>query len=264
MHSPSDVSDEVRGFSLLQPDPALIRASVVLVHGLTGTPAEMRTIATVLHDQRHNVIVPRLSGHGETIDALRRVRPEAWFTDVQDAVDVARSFERPIFLVGLSFGALLVIRAYLKQSDRIEGIVSASCPVKLRPAFREHMLTLLSYLPERVLDLLWVQQKTARREGYLALEHYAYRQHSVGAAARLVKIRRSVWSHLQDVRAPVLLLQDPLDHHLPLTASLKLQSAFVNAATDVFYFPDGQHEIFLGHAYEDVNERIVSFIDSLI
>ena len=54
------------------------RSGVLLIHGLTGTPAEMRFVATGLHQQGFTVYGMQLAGHcGSVEDLLRTGWPSA-------------------------------------------------------------------------------------------------------------------------------------------------------------------------------------------
>ncbi len=222
----------------------------------------MRGLASSLHNMNFNVIVPRLSGHGETVQSLRRIHAEVWLREAAEAVDSAAKLKVPLSIVGLSFGGLLALNAAVQRPE-VRGVVAMSVPLTLEPKSRELLLTLFSYLPNSLLDHLWINSKKQRREGYLALMHHAYRQHSVGAAARLIQIRRKVLSRLNSVRCPVLVFQDPLDHHLPAASSLVLQDYLTNCDSKVEYIPDGQHELLLGHRHQKVIDDTCKFLESL-
>ncbi|MCB0343505.1 MAG: alpha/beta fold hydrolase [Bdellovibrionales bacterium] len=260
-HQESNLSSVSEAYSLICRDSTKARGSVVLFHGLTGTPAEMRGLATSLHNMNFNVIVPRLSGHGETIEALRTVSAQVWRDEARRAADEAAALGGPLSFAGLSFGGLLALDA-AAAFPRCASLVLMSVPTFLEPCGREFWLRVLSYLPDVAVDRLWLKNKTKRREGYLALAHHAYSKHSVGAAVRLVQIRRSVFKTLGRLRCPVLIFQDPLDHHLPPTASLVLQDYLVNSDSTLCCVPDGQHELLLGHKHQFVIERSSQFIDA--
>ena len=42
------------------------RSAVLLVHGYTGYPGELRSVADALYEAGHSVYAPRLPGHGTT------------------------------------------------------------------------------------------------------------------------------------------------------------------------------------------------------
>ena len=47
-------------------------AAVILIHGLTGTPQEMKFLAQFLNQKGYSVSCPRLANHGEPIEILKK------------------------------------------------------------------------------------------------------------------------------------------------------------------------------------------------
>lgn len=81
---------------------------VVLVHGFTGTPFEVRYLGEQLARAGFCVRGIRLPGHGTSLDDLDRTRWQDWV----DAVDAAiRGFDQPVAVVGQSLGGLLALHA---------------------------------------------------------------------------------------------------------------------------------------------------------
>lgn len=83
---------------------------VLLCHGFTGSPASLRPWAQALAEAGLTVRLPRLPGHGNTVEAANRVGWTDWF----DCVD--REFHRlsarceQVFVFGLSMGGGLALR----------------------------------------------------------------------------------------------------------------------------------------------------------
>ena len=57
--------------------------TVVLIHGLTGTPNEMRFLANHLNKKGYTVICPRLANHGESIWVLRDTKWREFYESVR-------------------------------------------------------------------------------------------------------------------------------------------------------------------------------------
>ena len=98
--------------------------TVILVHGLTGTPHEMKGLGTFLNRQGYAVLCPRLANHGEPIEILSQTTWEECYRSVQEAL---RSIDGtghsgPIFISGLSMGALLALLLAEEFPSRIAGV----------------------------------------------------------------------------------------------------------------------------------------------
>ena len=83
--------------------------AVILIHGLTGTPNEMRFLANFLNRAGFTVQCPRLANHGTSIHILKKTTwQECYQTVRRTYADLRRSHDR-IYVSGLSMGALLAL-----------------------------------------------------------------------------------------------------------------------------------------------------------
>ena len=60
---------------------------VLLVHGLTGTPTEMKQYGRVIARQGFTVACPELAGHCATIEALTATQWQDWYQSIEDAFE---------------------------------------------------------------------------------------------------------------------------------------------------------------------------------
>jgi carboxylesterase len=103
---------------------------VVLVHGFTGTPFEVRYLGEQLAHAGFTVRAPRLPGHGTSIDDLDRTRWEDWAEAVERAVDAMRIRCRRVCVVGQSLGGLLALQLASHRRD-IAAVGSLAAPLWL-------------------------------------------------------------------------------------------------------------------------------------
>ena len=99
-------------------------ATVILIHGLTGTPNEMRFLANFLNRRGYSVICPRLANHGQPLSVLKRTRWQELYASVRDAAAVRQALTGGgrVFVSGLSMGALLALVLADEYRDRIAGV----------------------------------------------------------------------------------------------------------------------------------------------
>ncbi len=98
------------------------RAGVLLIHGLTGTPKEMRFIGRGLHRAGFTVYGMQLAGHcGDETDLLRTGWQD-WYHSVQQAADRLLQQVDYLFVGGLSMGALLALRYAADFPEKICGV----------------------------------------------------------------------------------------------------------------------------------------------
>ena len=83
------------------------RVGVLLVHGLGGTPIELRFIAQGLARAGHTVHCCQLAGHCGTPEELRRSTWREWYASVEAAHDRLQEDCDIIIAGGLSMGGIL-------------------------------------------------------------------------------------------------------------------------------------------------------------
>ena len=98
---------------------------VLLIHGFTGSPAEMRPLGRFLHGRGLTVAAPLLPGHGTTPADLNRCRWQDWLACAEIALAELQAQCRAVFVAGLSLGALLTLTLAGQHRD-LAGIIAYS------------------------------------------------------------------------------------------------------------------------------------------
>jgi carboxylesterase len=127
-------------------------ATVILIHGLTGSPREVSFLAKCINKSGFSVLSPRLANHGEHIQTLRDTTWQEFYQSVKDSLNELEATrpKGPIFVSGLSVGALLGLLLAIDYPERIAG-VSCLSPILFydgwnAPKWR-HWLPLAFYTP---------------------------------------------------------------------------------------------------------------------
>jgi carboxylesterase len=103
---------------------------VLLLHGLTATPWELRTLAASLAANNLTVVAPVLAGHGTTAADLDKTRWQDWYASADASLGLLQKRTKSIYVVGVSTGADLAI--LLAARNRVDGIVLIAPPITLR------------------------------------------------------------------------------------------------------------------------------------
>ncbi len=99
---------------LLMPDKPN-GCGVLLVHGFTASPQEMKPLAQFLSQLGFTTLGVRLPGHGTSPEDLAIRHQEEWQQAVEEGYLVLRQRTQKIFGVGLSTGALLLVALAARQ-----------------------------------------------------------------------------------------------------------------------------------------------------
>ena len=100
------------------------KTGIILIHGLGGTPTEMKYVGNYL--ERNGVAVKYciLAGHCSSLENLRKSTREEWINSVNQCYEEFSSECSRIFVGGLSAGCLLALN--LAMSHNVAGVVCFS------------------------------------------------------------------------------------------------------------------------------------------
>lgn len=105
--------------------------AVLLLHGWSTTPYELRRLGIFLNKQGYTVHAPMLSGHGTVPSDLENVVYEDWINDAQGAYSKLNENSEKVFIGGTSMGATLAMQL-AKNNPEIDGIILMATPYRLR------------------------------------------------------------------------------------------------------------------------------------
>ncbi len=107
------------------------RIGFLLVHGLGGTPLEMRYVARGLARAGHTVHCPQLAGHCGTYEDLRATSWYDWYDSVVKAHKVLAAECDVVIAGGLSAGAILALHLAADYPERVDGTALLAPTLKL-------------------------------------------------------------------------------------------------------------------------------------
>lgn len=94
------------------------KVGVLLLHGLCGTPAEMRFVAMGLSRAGYTVHVPQLAGHG----AENSGRWQDWYMSAREALVELRRECDTVIVGGLCMGAILGLHLAARNPGKVQGV----------------------------------------------------------------------------------------------------------------------------------------------
>lgn len=193
------------------------RIGCLTLHGLTGTPFEVRWLGKHLHQQGWTVYGPRLAGHGTTPDDLAHVRWREWYADVLAGYQMLRGQCDRVFVLGLSMGGALAL--LLSAREPVDGLVTMSAIYELNDP-RRPLLPLVDLFID-VAPKGYDEAELRRFEEHIRTQQIArgeeliprpsYPVWVVPAARQLIKMLDVLHREAGNVVAPALLVQSKAD-----------------------------------------------------
>jgi len=97
---------------------------VLLIHGMSGMPAEMRPVSKHLESLGYKTLTPKLPGHGGTQSDLLSKTWQDFLDALEGAVETLSAECDQVFTCGLSMGGIL--GALLAAEQKVQGIIMLS------------------------------------------------------------------------------------------------------------------------------------------
>lgn len=196
-------------------------APVVLIHGFTSTPFEMRFIGSHLARHGFRAVGIRLPGHGLDPFALERATASDW-VDAARAALFRLSQGRPVHLVGQSMGALISMLLAAEHPARVRSL--ALCAPAVRVTAMRSILLRLTRLRILTARLRFYDKGPSDLHDLLMRR----RLPNIGrvptaAAEQFARLQARARRVLPDITAPTVIIYSEKDGTVP--AHVALESA---------------------------------------
>ena len=100
---------------------------VLLIHGYTGAPGEMRLLGEFLHSRGYTVLGVLLPGHCEPASVLAKKTFADWYDEVKRGFMRLKTICSKVYIAGLSMGGLLTLKAAAELAP--DKIVVMAAPI---------------------------------------------------------------------------------------------------------------------------------------
>lgn len=234
---------------------------VLLLHGLSGSPFEVRTLAEQLHHRSMRCLGPILAGHGGDPRALEAVRWQDWVDGAAAGLAQLRGCRRT-FVVGCSMGALVALALASRHPDRVDALVLLAPALRLAagPALAGWLARhtplgkLLPPVPKGTSDV---------RDREMRALNPALRAVPISAVGELQALAADVDRLLPGVAAPALVIAGARDHTVRLSGARRIASRIGSAPARLLLLPDSFHLVGIDVERDLVADEVVAFLEGI-
>ena len=194
--------------------------SVLLVHGLTGTPYEMRYLGERLAARGMRVRGVKLAGHAGAPEELGLASYDNWYESVVRGLEELRQFGEPNVVVGLSMGAVLSARVAADQREAVAGLVMLA-PAFFLPTARTIQINVVRMLGSITNNLYLYNSGTSDIYDAAARGvHPRCALMPLTAPMKLLDLCAIVKPMLAHITQPTLVMHSKRDHTCPIRKNL--------------------------------------------
>jgi len=242
--------------------PGTRSVGCLLVHGLTGTPDEMRPLGEALAARGFPVGGVRLAGHGTAVAELARTTWTDWYASVEEGLARLRDDVPRVVIAGMSVGALLGLHAAATGAAGVVALVLCGTPLQLGDG-RVRWLPALARIP-------WL----ARRWGVIPKVNgpdiadpvaraasLSYPALPLPAVLELLRLQATVRPELGRVTLPTLLLHGRHDHTAPVANLDLLRQGLGSREIETHVLERSWHVVTLDYDREEVARLVGDFLE---
>jgi len=233
--------------------------AVLLLHGLTGSPFEMRFVAERLHRAGYRCAAPVLPGHGGDPRALLGVSWASWVEGARR--ELARlAGARRTFVVGCSMGALVACALAHALPERIEGIALFAPALRLARPGR-----LAAFLGRRPPLARVIVPKAGSDVRDPAMRHAnpTMRGVPLSAVAELALLAAHVDRLLPGIAAPALVVAGGKDHTVTLGGARRTARRLGAGGARLVVLPRSFHLVGIDVERDRCADEVLGFFDRI-
>jgi carboxylesterase len=261
-------------------------ATVVLIHGLTGTPNEMRFLANYLNRKGYTVICPRLANHGESIRVLKHTPWQEFYGSVRRLFTEGelKDHKGAIFTGGLSMGALLALLLADEFPEKVSGVCCLAPTLFYdgwNTPWARYILPLGYYTPlryffyfkeeppygiknEAIQSRIHKYYSTASLENMENVEQYGYPYFPITQLIQLKRLVRYLVKRLPFIRVPVQLVQAKDDDMTSVRNSKYIYDRVSSGVKEIVLLYDSYHVVTADQERDTVAAKMENFFASVI
>jgi carboxylesterase len=225
-----------------------VGAAALCVHGLSGTPYEVRPLAVAIA-----ALGIRARGHGTSPEELAELSYARWVEAVHDEYRALRARHARVFVIGLSLGGLLCLE--LASRERPDAIAVVGTPLRLRTPIRQ-----LVPLVKHLMPMLEKREGSDIRDPQARARHPGYPRMPLSSIHELIRLQRVVVAGLARIEAPALLAHGAHDRTADPRDARRIHDGLGSGSKECLVCPNSAHVVPVDYDGEHLAGRIADFL----
>jgi carboxylesterase len=222
-----------------------VAVGVLLIHGFTSTPTEMRLLGAFLAEHGYAVSAPLLPGHGTEPADLNRQRWQDWVQEARRAYQDLASRTAEILVGGQSMGALIALQLAIDPPP-----ATRSVPLRGLILFAPGLLLYERRLPLTIVGRFLVPHIPKQEEPVVDVvdpeafnRYWCYESYPVAGGYQLWRLQREVRSRLAVVGEPLIVFMGKEDRAVRPESAYTILSRVGSADKQIIWLEHSGHGI---------------------
>ena len=229
----------------------------LLLHGFSGSPAEMHGLGRYLAEQGVRVEGVRLAGHGTQPEHLTYLTWRDWLHTAQEGLARLRQHGRRVSVIGFSMGGLLGLQLCASQPESVAKLVTVSSPIYFRDR-RIHLIPMVRHV------VRWhrVKRPSTNSDPDAHTRYVSYRRYPLIAVDHLLDLMRVTRKTLPYVETPALIMHGLKDRVIHPRSARYIYNHIGSEQKELVWWRNSGHGVVFDIEREDVWRTVLAFVTS--
>ena len=223
----------------------------LLVHGITGTPAELRELGEKLNEKGYTVLGVKLKGHGTKAEDMLQCTYMDWVESAVKGFDKLKKECNRVYVIGHSMGALITL--FIEENLKTDKIVLLSPPLIVKNRISNFAFIVKYFMKYSIWDS---RSFTEEQEKYVL----GYSKVPIKSVHELNKLRSKVKKKLNSVSCPTLMINSNSDSFVDNRSIDLLCNRISSAKKEKLFLDTSGHLIAVEDEKEKVFKAVIDFI----
>lgn len=224
--------------------------AVLLLHGYTGAPSEMRLLGEYLNNKGFTVKCVLLPGHGTTPEDLNETTTDDWYAEAERACCELLSSHSKVMVAGLSMGGLLTIR--IASQLPIDRAAILAAPIYLQDK-RVPLFPILKYF----IKYLPKQKRNYHEAAKYNVAYDKMPTKPIGSILQMIKTAKA--EYIPKIEIPCLIMQSRIEHTVAPKSAQYIYDNIKSKIKKLVWFEHCGHILTLDNEREKIFELVGEF-----
>ncbi len=223
-------------------------AGMLLMHGFTASPWEVKELGEHLSEYNMTVYSPLIAGHGTVPEDLKKTRWQDWYEVANKSYNMLKEDFDCVYVGGMSTGSLLALK--LAEEYDVCGVIAIGTPI---------------YFQDWKVKFAWIGKSVIPyTKVHLSpdLQPYYYDKRPTAAVAELYELVGIIKRNLHEIKEPIIIIHSLEDETIKPASSQYVADNIGSERKTIVWIEHGGHVIIKDEQMEEVWGNIKDFMQT--
>ncbi|MBM3199873.1 hypothetical protein FJZ53_02960 [Candidatus Woesearchaeota archaeon] len=237
------LEDLLKGEFMAQGEPFYNKVKkdfgVLMFHGLTATPYQVRELGDFLYRQKIPNFGARIAGHATSKEDLVKTTRKDWLDSARTAYEEFNKVYPKTMVLGFSMGGLLALN--LANEYKPAAVMALGTPYKLN--LKGNLLSMIGFHKKHPDDMVSYPGSIPLKTKY-----------------ELIKLIKETHLAIKGVESPIIIVQGTADRRVSNDSPFQIYKQVKSKERKIMLLPGEQHILLKGKYKKQVFNRLYEFI----